>query len=284
MPDIFQYTDYRKYLTDVYNEKKAKSKSFSYNYLSKKAGIKNKGFLHHVVHGRKNISKVTAMRLSRALGHSENEAQYFENLVFFNQAADLNTRNMFFERLSEAQCWNKNQKQAKRLRKDQYEYFSTWYHSAVRSLIDMFDVREHDTEWVSRHVYPNITRLDAQRSLKLLQRLGLVELDKKGVFRLTAKHITTGDELLDVAALNFYSDTARLAQHSIDSLPRHVRNVSGVTAGISRTAYEEIVDEINAFRKRIVNITARDKDSDRVYQVCIHFFPLSKTNIRKRKI
>ncbi|MBD3392018.1 MAG: TIGR02147 family protein [Chitinivibrionales bacterium] len=284
MPDIFLYTDYRNYLRDLYDEKKAEQKSFSYHYLSRKAGLRNKGFLHNVIHGRKNLSKVSVLKLAKALELSEREAQYFENLVFFNQAGDHKTRNMFFEKLCEVKLSKAQQRRAKLLREDQYEYFSTWYHSAVRSLVDMFTVREGDTEWISEHVYPKITMLQAQRSLKLLQRLGLIELDNKGIYCLTARHISTGNELLDVAALNFYRETADLAKNSIDHLPRHARNVSGVTVGISRKAYEEIVDEINAFRKRIVSITNRDEDSDRVYQLCIHMFPMSKTNIRKRNV
>jgi uncharacterized protein (TIGR02147 family) len=236
------------------------------------------------VHGKKNLSKVSVVGLSRALEHDKEQAEYFENLVFFNQAEDLKTKSMFFDRLCEARCWNSSQKKIMLLQKDQYEYFSNWHHSAVRSLIGLYPVRERDTEWISEHVYPRITMLDAQRSIKLLLRLGLVEKSRNGMLKLTAQHITTGSELLDVAALNFYRDTAELARNAIDHLPRHVRNVSGVTVGISRTAYDQIVEEINDFRTRIVNIAGKDIDSDRVYQVSVHFFPLSKTNIRKRTI
>ena len=57
MPDVFLYTDYRAYLMAVFNEKKALGRSFSYNILATKAGLKGKSFLHNVVHGKKTSPK-----------------------------------------------------------------------------------------------------------------------------------------------------------------------------------------------------------------------------------
>ena len=87
MVRIFDYTDYRQYLADYYDHRKTESPGFSYTVLARKAGFKNKGFLHNVIHGHKNLSKTSVVKLSQALEHTRTQAEYFENLVFFNQAA-----------------------------------------------------------------------------------------------------------------------------------------------------------------------------------------------------
>ena len=41
--------------------------------------------------------------------------------------------------------------------RDQYEFYSKWYHSAIRSLIDMYPFKD-DYSWLAKNVYPPITR------------------------------------------------------------------------------------------------------------------------------
>jgi uncharacterized protein (TIGR02147 family) len=110
MPDICQYTDYRKFLQDYYAEAKSKNPGFSYQVFSDKAGIKSRGFLYNVVCGRRSLSKSHVFALSQAMRLNRYETEYFENLVAFNEAIALKERNHFYERLSTikangAQAW-----------------------------------------------------------------------------------------------------------------------------------------------------------------------------------
>jgi uncharacterized protein (TIGR02147 family) len=67
-----------------------------------------------------------------------------------------------------------------------------------------------------------------------------------------------------------------LALGSIDAVPVTERHVSGITAGISAETYEVLSAEIGAFKDRIVSIINRQPGSDRVYQLNVQLFPLSK--------
>jgi uncharacterized protein (TIGR02147 family) len=86
MAEVFEYTDYREYLNDYYVEQKSQKTHFSYKYLANKAGFKNKGFVYNLMNGSKKISKSSIFKLSKALNHTRQEAEYFENLIAFNQA------------------------------------------------------------------------------------------------------------------------------------------------------------------------------------------------------
>jgi uncharacterized protein (TIGR02147 family) len=275
MPNIFEYTDYRKYLLDYYKGKKTANPSFSYNSFSLKAGFKNKGFLYSAIHGGKNLAKSSIVKVTHALGLKKNEAEYFENLVFFNQAIDLIERTYFCEKLNNVKLLDKSITVVHQTRKDQYEFYSTWYHSAVRSLIDMFPFKD-DFAWLARSVYPQITVKQAEKSVALLEKLGFIEKQKDGVYKLTTPNITTGNEIIALAALNFHKQASRLVEHALNGVPMEKRNITGLTLGVSERTYQKVCDEIKDFRAKIVNIAQDDLEADRAYQLNFHFFPVTK--------
>jgi uncharacterized protein (TIGR02147 family) len=280
MPNVFDYTDYRKYLLDYYLAKKKDNPSFSYTCLSVRAGFKNKGFLHSVLHGRKNLSKSSIVKLVTAIGLKKTEADYFENLVFFNQAMDLIERTYFCEKLKSISHPSRSVTVVQQMRRDQYEFYSKWYHSAVRSVIDMYPFK-NDYAWLAKKVFPAITTKQAKMSVALIEKLGLIEKKKDGFYKLTNSNITTGSEITALAALHFHKAAAHLVEHALDTLPREKRNITGLTLGISETMYKKICDEIQAFRERIVNLVQDDKDADRTYQLNFHLFPI--TNVSNRQ-
>jgi uncharacterized protein (TIGR02147 family) len=280
MLNVFSYTDYRKYLLDYYQEKKKDNQAFSYNSFSIKAGFRNKGFLHTVLHGSRNLSKSSIVKIVTAIGLKKSEAEYFENLVFFNQAIDLIERTYFCEKLNSVRNTSRSVTTVQQTRRDQYEFYSKWYHSAIRSLIDMYPFK-NDYLWLAKNVFPAIAPKQAKRSVELLAKLGLIEKKKDGVYALTSKNITTGNEITAVAALQFHKESAHLVEHALDTLPRDKRNVTGLTLGISENMYNKICDEITAFRTRIVNMVQDDVGTDRTYQLNFHFFPI--TNVSDRR-
>jgi uncharacterized protein (TIGR02147 family) len=276
MPFLFEYYDYRKYLSDCYKEKKAINQAFSFTFFSKMAKFANKGFIHNVIHGTKNLSKQSVLKLSNALHHTKSEADYFENLVFFNQAIEREERNHYYENLVSVRSRNPKAVAKIQLTTDQYEYYSEWYHSAVRSIIGMTRFTG-DYAQLAQSVYPAILPKQAKKSVALLLKLGLVRKGKNGVYELSQAHITTGEEILDLAVLNFHRKATELAGAAMDNLPKGQRNITGITLGTSRKAYEEIREAEREFRQRVVDIVDKDKDkADRVYRLNIHLFPMSR--------
>jgi uncharacterized protein (TIGR02147 family) len=279
MPNIFEYTDYRKYLADWFREKKESQTSFSYTTFAQSAGFSDRGFFHNVIHGRRNLTKESLVKVCRATGLSKAGSEYFENLVFFNKSSDLKERNYFYEKLSSVKNAGSVNVKARQTRKDQYEFYSKWYHSAIRSLIDMYPFKD-DFSWLAKNVFPQITAKQARQSVALLERLCLIEQNKDGFYRLTSKSITTGNDIVSLAVSNFHNESADLAKNALDKLPADKRNITGLTLGISKETYQEICTEIEQFRKKIVNIAERDEKADRTYQLDFYFFPITNTEIR----
>ena len=281
MISVYDYTDYRKYLKDYYEEKKSENPLFSYQAMAIKAGFNNRGFVYNIVKGNKSLSNSNCFRMSQALGHDTYETEYFENLVLFNKAENQKEQSWFYDKLSQIRDRRKGFTKAQMVRKDQYEYYSKWYHGTVRSFIDMYEFKD-DYKWLAKMCSPPITAKQAKDSVKLLSKLGVIQCSN-GTWKVTDKSITTGREVTGLAISNLHIECTDLARKAIQELPRHKRNATGLTLGISRKSYERICEETLEFEKRIMDIANRDGDADQVYQFNFHFFPISRTDSERKK-
>lgn len=277
MPDILTYTDYRKLLADYYTEHKKNSPGFSYQSFASRAGFPNRGFLHNVITGIKGLSKSSAVKLSQAMKLNAREADYFENLVSFNQAKNLRERNYFFEKLNAIKSTRLGSALIRETRKEQHDFYSTWYLSAIRSLIDMHPFKD-DYAWLAKNVYPPIKPKKAKKAVSLLEKTGMIKKRKNGFYEVVDKTITAGKEIVQLGLLNFQLQTTELAKKAIQELPREKRHVSGLTLGISRKTYESICREIETFQSMLLAMAEQDKEADNVYQLNFHFFPISNVN------
>lgn len=275
MADIFGYTDYRKYLVDFFADKKARSPSFSYAYIAKKAGFNNRGFAFNIIHGKRHLSAENIARVSRALKHTRNQAKYFKSLVEFNQTVELHRKKQLFKKLCSIAAKGRGLTKTQIINKDQYEFYAKWYHSAIRALIGMYKFKD-DYKWLCKKVNPSITPGQAKKSVELLIRLGLAARGDDGTVALTNVSISTGIEAAGLGLRNFHFESADLAKNAIRTLDRDKRNITGITLGISSDAYRKICDEVAICQEKIVNIAVNSPNADKVFQMNFHLYPLSK--------
>lgn len=281
MPDISIYTDYRKYLQDYYKETKAKNPGYSYQLFAVKAGMKSKGLLFNVLHGKRPISRSTIFGLAQAMRLNRYEMEYFENLVAFNQAKNLREQTYFYERLSSIKNSGPKAWKPQVIRNEQYEFYSKIHHSIIRSLIGLFGFR-NDYTWLAKRVHPGITPSQAKKSVELLNRLGFIKKQRNGSYTLINSTIATPPEVVSLAVQNYHRQAGELALKALGNLPTNKRNISGITIGISNESYKTICEEVQAFRTRLLQIAEADQNADEVYQFNFQFFPVSKTVVERR--
>lgn len=269
MPNIFAYLNYREFLRDYYREEKAKNPAFSFQFLANKAGFKSKSFVKLVIDGRKNLSEDSLGKLGKALKLGPKPFSYFEDLVAFNQAGSVKLRNYFFGKLA---GYN-NRNPARLILRDQYDFYSKWYHNTIRELASWFPFGE-DYELLARQVKPAISPRQARDSVRLLLRLGLIRRTGDG-YAQSDSLVTTGDEVQSLAVENFHLQNLILAGESIDTVPGGQRDVSCLVLGLSRKGFEACKAEIQALRKRLLKIAEHDRDPERVYHAAFQFFPTS---------
>jgi uncharacterized protein (TIGR02147 family) len=277
MEPLFAYTDYRRFLADWFVEKKRVNPRFSLRMLAERSGFKAKDYLLRVMRGDRNLSAEGVGKLSAFFRFSEKQAEYFSALVEFNQARDLPEKERGYARLAEVRKYGAHQ----RLRQDQFEYLTAWYHSALRSLLPVLEpplAGEGPEEWerLGKLMDPPVTAKQARDSTELLLRLGLLARDARGRFTVQEPALTTGDEVAALGVAAFHRATMELAKRSIDKHPPASRDISGITMSISQDGFRRIKSELRAFRKRIQAIASADSAEDMVYQLNLHFIPLTR--------
>ena len=66
------------------------------------------------------------------------------------------------------------------------------------------------------------------------------------------------------------------AAEAIDRVPPTERDISAITVSVSPERAKEIKTLIQRTRKEILAIADQDKDPERVMQICIQLFPLTR--------
>ena len=98
-PELFQYMEYRAFLTDYVEWRQKGNASFSKRAFSQKY-FGSTGILYAVIQGQRDLGPKLRVRCAAALALEDKENEYFDLLVQHNQAkADLE-RNFLFEKLS----------------------------------------------------------------------------------------------------------------------------------------------------------------------------------------
>ncbi len=274
MPDIFQYNDFRLYLGKFYEEKKKKQASFSYQSFSRLAGFTSKSSVLNVIQGRKNLSKASIVKMGEALKLGKTEREYFEALVHFNQAKGFKEKNHYYDKLDSIRCTNGEAGHSKKLRRNQFEFYSQWYHAAIRSIIGMYPFKDNYA-WLAKKVNPPININQAKKSVRLLENMGLIEKTPDGIYKITDQHISTGREIKNLAVHHFHLKCLDLAKAALEELPQDKRNISGLTLGISEKAYKNICEEIYKLQEKLISLAEKDVYSNSVYQVNFQIFPMT---------
>lgn len=270
---IFEYLDYREFLSDYYKAKKADNPAFSLRAFSDKIGFKAKDFISRVMQGDKNLSTQSIQKIVAGLKFGKREASYFENLVWFNQAETIEEKNSWFEKMQNDLKIVRFTAGQYQLAFYQFQVYSHWRHLVIRSLIGMYGFHG-DFSALAKAVHPQVSVEEAKESVSLLEKCHLVEKKDDGSYVLVNKDITTGDRTSRIALRGFHQKCLALGADSIDRDPPAVRNISGLTLGISKAGYEKIVERMSAFRKEIAQIADEDKDADKVYQMQLLLFPI----------
>ena len=129
MKEIVEYTDYRKFIQDYYDERKRCS-AFSWHAFAQKAGFSSDVYLKYVCEGKKNLSIASAGSVASAMGLVGFEYDYFILMVSYAHAkSDTAKRAAFEERCALAQAHK-----IRVLGKEEFDYFKSWKNSVIREL------------------------------------------------------------------------------------------------------------------------------------------------------
>ena len=278
-PNIFEYSDYRQYLSDVYTYFKKTRPSFSYRYFSKKAGFSAPNFLKLVTEGKRSLTLKCIPKFAKALGINKQEAEFFRSLALFNQAKNSDEKTQYYQEMIKCRRF----REINQLSKEVFRYYSNWYNIAIREMVNLPQFKE-DPEWIASHVFPSIKPKQAQQALGLLLKLGMLKKDKKKKLVQSDPIVTTGPEVRSVAVANFHRSMLKLADKVLDDVPSLQRDISAVTIGVAKGQLPQIKNMIGQFRKELITtLRSSGGKPDEIYQLNIQLFPIVRKEQGSRK-
>lgn len=275
LPTVWEYTDYRAWLTDTFKARKAIHSWYSYGVLAQRAGFQARDFLMRVMRGDRRLSMEGAERLADALDLPKREKSYFLALVEYNQAKNDADREIAWGKVQHALARSRNASAPRLLTDIHREILSAWHHLAVRSLLEMAP-DPGDWETLGKRLFPPCSAAVVRRSIQLLQTGGLVEKRPDGLYHATEASIATPPEVAHPAVRQFHRDCLQLASQSLEGVPSDQRNVTGLTLGISARTYRLLCDRLSQLRAEFAQLADADPAADRVYQMTLALFPLSQ--------
>ena len=276
MKDVLEYTNYHQYIADYYANKKAKS-AFTWQTFTRAAGFSSPVFLKYVGEGRSNLSEDTAYQVANAMGLAGYEQEYFAEMVKFDHAKTDDEKKSAFNRMLAIADVHK----VRIIEGDSFRYFESWKNPVLRELAPSMPGAKPLA--LARACRPKISAAEVSESLSFLVKANLLQKDKNGNYVQTEKSVTAGPmEVTPVVIRGMHRQMGEFALEAIEGVPQNERHFSGLTLGVTRRAYEEIVQEIAEFRKRVIAIATREDDTDEVYRLNMQFFPMTKKSAGKK--
>lgn len=280
MKPLFDYLSYRTYLRDFYEENKKRNYFYSFRYMAQKVGIDH-SLLVKVLLGKRHITSASIKQFTTLCSFSAPEAKYFETLVNFDKARSESQSRIYFEKLLSLKRYTARQVEA-----DHYEYFKKWHYAALRSLLDVYEFNGDDYKRLGNKLNPRITESETREAVALLEKLGFVKKDDKGIFKTGDAHVSTGEKWHSLAIKNYQKETIALSLSSLDRDPKKRRDISSVTMSITEEGMQQIREIIKECREVIIKKVdeMNEEKRDRVYQLNMQFIPLSQIDAEEPNV
>ncbi len=271
LPSVYEYVDYRAFMRDHFAASKAALPQYSFRYLARKAGFTSSNFLKLVMDGARNLGPQAIEKVARAMKLDAHGAEFFAQLVALNQAQTVAERNRAFERVAA----NRRFRAARKLDGPLFEYLTRWYYPAIRELAARSDFVD-DPAWIAAQVQPPIEARQAKAALETLLKLGLLVRATDGKVERGDASLTTGHEVRSVVIPAYHLQMIEQAAKAVERVRPEERDVSALTVCIRESSLADLKAKIHRFREEMMDRCDSEEAPERVYQLCIQLFPLSK--------
>ena len=272
MKPIIEYSDYREFMLDYYEERKRVS-AFSWREFSKVAGFTSSSYMKVVCEGKSKLSKIGVERVGAAMHLAGFEMDYFRAMVKFGQAASEETKKAAYRDMLAIAKVHK----VRVLEGDLFAYYDSWRNPVMRELAPLMPGATPGE--MAKMCYNATSAQEVRESLDFLTKTGLLKKTANGNFKQSETSVKGTPDATRLALRGMHRQMAELATPALE-LPKDERNFSGVTMGVSKETYERIVNLLDEFRSKVIAIATEDKNIEQVYRLNLQLFPLTR-NIKE---
>lgn len=276
MDALHEATDYRPWLRQALKDLRRRHPSRTSRALAEILDI-DPAHLSRVLAGRKHIATRHVPELCKFLKLSRPDGRYLEALVRCNTATEPTEASRHFLAMQAMRGAYQ-----RTLQDDAHDYFRSWIHPVMRTLLSLVEFRGLGWIRLASLFRRKITPDQAQESVELLLRLGLLESDARGILRPSPGTVSSGENWLGQAVHEFQRQTLALSAELLETQPREERDISTLTLPSSRQRMDELRDKIRQFRQELMTWARDLPEEDCVVQMNIQLFTVADTRLTER--
>ena len=268
-PDIHLYADYRQFLKDWWGWRKRTSRVASFRSFATKAGT-SPSLLKDILEGRRRLSTDTVVKFGPAMGLTQSQTSYFLLLSRFGNARTVAEKNEAFQEMAKV----RRKLFLKFLPEQEYALWTDPLHATLREFVGLETFRE-DPDWIARRIQPPVPAREVRVALRELEKLHLLGRDASGRLHAREPAVSTEYETPSPVVRHFNQEMIALAMSAPDRFGPELREIGGLTLGLSRDCYDRIKERIRIFKEEVLQMVVEDsRGSDLVAQLNIQLFPL----------
>ncbi|MBO7060805.1 TIGR02147 family protein [Fibrobacter sp.] len=269
MKPIIEYQDYRKYMSDFYEERKRCS-AFTWREFSRLAGFSSPNYIKLVCERKSGLSRNGVEGVADAMGLVGTDRDYFRAMERFGDAKSDEKK---------TQAFHEMQKIAKesRLRvvdSEAFRYFESWVNPVLRELAPIMPGAKPLE--LARNCYAVVSAAEIRQSLDFMVHADFLKKIGEDTYEQTEKIVTGSSEAIPLALRSMNRQMSKLATSAIDNVPPENRHITGVTLGMSESTYKWLVQKLEVLRQQVIAMAAKEKDYEKVYRLNLQLFPLTK--------
>ncbi len=234
-----------------YTLRNKRNSLFSLRAFARYLGIQP-GPLSEILSAKRTLTPRQALHIAERMGLNEFEKEKLLALVKQKKPGGKKKRN-----------WSE-------LPIDSMGFLMSGSHLPLLSLMETEDFR-FDLKWISKRL--GISRIEIRQTLECLRALGMIQ-KQNGKWIVIHENSKTPN-IPSEAIREFHRRSLKRTLDDLDSVPRHLRDVTSITLAIDPAKLDQARLVIQQFRKKMAALLETDHKTE-VYQLSIQLMPISK--------
>jgi uncharacterized protein (TIGR02147 family) len=276
-PSIRDYQDYRKYLSDIYDFRKAQRVGFTFQHIARKTQT-SRAYLKNVIDGRRHLSTGKIAAVAKVFGLENFEFDYLTILVLRDSTEDLTMRDRFGEILRGLRgALELVPKHFEKMQDEGGDFcLINTLGGTIYALSEVKGFR-FERDWIySQLINPTKYSLsEVEEAMAKLLQLGLI-VEDSGTYRQGRQVSGVISPYTPKEAFRMYQPTAAKLYEVFDDIPAYgYIRVLSAKLSVGDSEMSQIEEEFARFKDRIEAISKSAQKPNRVLGFANTIFPLA---------
>ncbi len=227
------------------------------------------GRLSELISGKRNITHQLSIDISNKLNFDHNTKSYFEALVLKEQE-NRKLKKTIKRKITNNQ---ENTDEYILVKKSDLDLLNNWYSMTILELTKLDDF-ELSASWVARKL--GISTLEAEKSIQKLKELKFLYPDNQTGEIKTNLNFRTTTDISSKKLRQMQHCFIDKAKKSLDEDDVSQRDITSLSIAISTNDLPEAKEYIKRFRRNFSSLMNKNHSKNKLYNLNIQLFPLSK--------